>query len=71
VIEVADVGPGIAKEDIKKIFSPFYSTRELGLGLGLALCKRVVDAHRGDIYAEPRPGGGTIFKVVLPGADPV
>jgi two-component system NtrC family sensor kinase len=67
-IEVKDKGKGISSEDQKKIFDPFYSTRELGLGLGLALCKRIIDDHGGNISAEPRAGGGAVFKIMLPKA---
>jgi two-component system, NtrC family, sensor histidine kinase PilS len=66
VVEIRDRGPGIAPEDRKRIFEPFFSTRERGLGIGLALCKRIVEGHSGRIDAEPREGGGTVVRVTLP-----
>lgn len=66
VIEVADSGFGIAAEDIHRIFDPFYSTRELGLGLGLALCKRIAESHGGRIEAAPGEQGGSVFRLILP-----
>ncbi|MDD5309752.1 MAG: ATP-binding protein [Deltaproteobacteria bacterium] len=65
-IEVKDRGPGITPEDRRRIFEPFFSTRERGLGIGLALCKRIVEGHNGRIDAEPREGGGTVVRVTLP-----
>lgn len=66
LIEIADRGKGVAEGDADKIFDPFFSKRERGLGLGLALCKRIVEEHKGEISARPRQGGGTVFEVVLP-----
>ncbi len=66
VIEIRDSGCGIPAEDRGKIFDPFYSSRERGLGIGLALCKRIVDDHGGEIAALPREGGGSVFRVTLP-----
>jgi two-component system, NtrC family, sensor histidine kinase PilS len=69
VVAVADDGPGIPERDRIRIFEPFFSTRERGLGLGLAICKRIVDAHGGAIRVGPGDGGGTIFEIRLPAAD--
>jgi two-component system sensor histidine kinase PilS (NtrC family) len=68
-IEVGDSGQGIDADDIKRIFDPFYSTRELGLGLGLALCKRIAESHGGRIEAEPFGDGGSVFRLIIPCAD--
>jgi two-component system sensor histidine kinase PilS (NtrC family) len=70
VILVADDGPGIPERELARIFDPFYSTRERGLGLGLAICRRIVDAHGGEIRVEPGKEGGTIFEIRLPAAEP-
>ncbi|MCP4675437.1 MAG: PAS domain-containing protein [Deltaproteobacteria bacterium] len=67
IVEVYDTGKGIAAEEHDKIFDPFYSTRERGLGLGLALCQRIVDAHEGKLEAESREEGGSVFRVSLRG----
>ena len=66
VVEVRDTGPGIAPEDMERIFSPFFSTKPQGTGLGLAIVRNVVDAHDGRIDAQSAPGRGTTFKVTLP-----
>jgi two-component system, NtrC family, sensor histidine kinase PilS len=69
VIAVADDGPGIPDRDRARIFDPFFSTRERGLGLGLAICRRIVDSHGGTILVEPGDPGGTIFEIHLPAVD--
>jgi two-component system sensor histidine kinase PilS (NtrC family) len=66
IVEVRDTGRGIAEENLKSVFDPFFSTRELGLGLGLALCRRIVREHGGTIVAIPREKRGSIFRVTLP-----
>jgi len=65
-IEVVDNGPGISKEDVSKIFSPFYSTKENGTGLGLAIAWKIIKAHGGDIKATSTIGEGTKFTIMLP-----
>ena len=64
-IEVEDTGVGIAPADVERIFSPFFSTKEGGTGLGLALTHRIVGDHGGSIDVRSVPGGGTTFRVVL------
>jgi signal transduction histidine kinase len=64
-VTVADRGPGVAGDDLVKVFEPFYSTKG-STGLGLSTCYAIVEQHRGTIEAEPRPGGGALFKVRLP-----
>jgi len=63
---VEDSGPGITPEHQAQLFSPFFSTKARGSGLGLALCHRIVTEHGGTIGHEPRPAGGTGFRVTLP-----
>jgi signal transduction histidine kinase len=65
-LAVADTGPGIAAEDLPRIFDRYRSTREGGTGLGLALTKAIVEAHGGTIEARSRDGGGAVFVVRLP-----
>ena len=67
-IEVADRGPGIAPEQARRVFEPFYSTKPHGTGLGLAVSKRLVEQHDGTLTFAPRPGGGTVFRIQLPAA---
>jgi signal transduction histidine kinase len=66
-ILVSDRGPGISSEDRTKIFEPFFSKRPGGSGLGLAVCQGILRAHGGNIVAEDREGGGTTFRVRVPG----
>ena len=64
-ISIADTGPGIAKENLEKIFQPFYTTKHDGTGLGLPIAKRIITAHKGRIQVESFPGG-TVFTVEIP-----
>ena len=66
VVCVEDDGKGISKEDIDKVFYPFFSTKEGGAGLGLAIVYRIVEEHGGSIKVESGPGKGARFCVVLP-----
>lgn len=65
-ITVSDTGPGIAAEMAGRLFTPFASTKPTGTGLGLCISRRIVEEHGGQISAEPRPGGGTRFTILLP-----
>lgn len=66
VVRIEDRGPGIAAADRKRVFEPFFTTREKGSGLGLFVVRRVVEQHRGRVGLAPRPGGGTVVEVRLP-----
>jgi signal transduction histidine kinase len=70
VLTVADTGHGLPAELGEQIFEPFVSTKETGLGLGLPICRRLVEAHGGTIAAAGRPGGGAVFTVRLPLSPP-
>ena len=63
---VADVGPGIAPEVQQQLFTPFFTTKAEGMGLGLSLCRTVVEQHGGHLVFEPNPPQGTIFRFTLP-----
>jgi signal transduction histidine kinase len=65
-LSVADSGGGLPAGLGAQIFEPFVSTKETGLGLGLSICKRIVEAHEGEIQAANRPEGGAVFTVRLP-----
>jgi two-component system sensor kinase FixL len=67
-VSVADSGPGIAPELIDHLFQPFHSTKRDGMGLGLSICRTIVEAHGGRIRAEQNPTGGTIFRFCLAAA---
>ena len=66
VVRFVDQGPGITKEDMKKIFQPFFTTKECGTGLGLAISHKIVEAHNGKIMIKSRKGFGTIVNIFLP-----
>jgi two-component system, NtrC family, sensor histidine kinase PilS len=66
-LRIRDQGPGISPEDAERIFDPFYTTRDGGSGLGLAVVHRAVEAHKGRILADSPGGGGAEFTLYLPG----
>ena len=65
-IAVSDSGEGISPENMKKIFQPLFTTKAKGIGLGLVVCKNLVEANDGEIRVESEPGKGTTFTVLLP-----
>ncbi|MEA2775552.1 MAG: two-component system, LuxR family, sensor kinase FixL, partial [Acetobacteraceae bacterium] len=64
-IRVTDTGPGIAPEITSQLFQPFITTKPHGMGVGLSISRTIVEAHGGRLWAEPNPGGGTIFHMTL------
>ncbi len=66
---IGDTGVGIAEHDLPHIFEPFFSTKEEGSGIGLALVYRVVQDHGGQIEVRSQPGAGSSFTLILPSAD--
>jgi two-component system, NtrC family, sensor histidine kinase HydH len=67
-LRVTDSGPGLTAEAQKRLFEPLFTTRSKGIGLGLALCRRIVEKHEGTIIGRNEDRGGALFHVVLPGA---
>ena len=65
-ISVVDRGSGIDQEHREQIFNPFFTTKPEGVGLGLAIVARIVDAHSGSLDVESEPGRGSIFRLTLP-----
>jgi len=65
-LEVADAGPGLDPEIRSRLFEPFFTTKPSGLGMGLAICRSIVQAHGGHIRVAPRPGPGTTIQIQLP-----
>lgn len=68
-VSVADTGPGLAPDIAASLFQPFVTTKEDGLGIGLSICRTIIESHGGKIWMEPNKGGGTIFRFRLPAAE--
>ena len=66
VVEVRDRGVGLKSEELNQIFNAFYSTKSQGLGMGLAICRSLVESHGGRLWAEPNEGPGATFAFWLP-----
>jgi signal transduction histidine kinase len=65
-LSVSDSGSGIPTEKIKEVFEPFFTTRAQGMGLGLSIARTIVEAHKGQIWAENKATGGAVFRIRLP-----
>jgi signal transduction histidine kinase len=66
LVAVEDTGVGLAQESLEKVFDPFYTTKEHGLGMGLSICRSIIEAHGGRLWATPNAGPGATFEFVLP-----
>lgn len=66
-VKIRDTGVGMNRQVMKSIFDPFFTTKEEGLGLGLYICKKIIDDHKGRLTVESTPGEGTAFSIWLPG----
>lgn len=64
-VRVADTGHGLSEEIADRLFQPFVTTKPAGMGVGLSISKRIIEAHGGEMWAEPNPGGGTMFRFTL------
>lgn len=67
-ISVLDSGPGIEPGNLPHLFEAFFTTKPSGMGMGLAICRQIIEAHSGRIHAENCPDGGAVFRVTLPAA---
>jgi len=65
VVTIADHGPGVPDELRQHVFEPYFTTKQDGTGLGLALVRQTIEAHNGTITATDTPGGGATFSIVL------
>jgi two-component system, sensor histidine kinase and response regulator len=67
-VRVADTGPGLAPKVRERLFQPFTTTKAHGMGVGLSICRSIIEAHGGKLWATDNPGGGTLFCFTVPGA---
>ena len=65
-VSVADTGPGISEDMAEKLFQPFVTTKATGMGMGLSICRGIVEAHGGRLWLENNPGGGAVFRFNVP-----
>lgn len=70
VVSVADTGSGISADIAPQLFQPFITTKRQGMGIGLSISRTIVESHGGQIQAEPKPEGGTIFRFTLRAVNP-
>ena len=68
LVSVSDSGPGIAPADAGRVFEPFFSTKPNGMGIGLSICRSIIEAHQGKIWARANQRGST-FEFAIPSAD--
>jgi signal transduction histidine kinase len=69
VVIVRDSGPGIDPESLERVFEAFYTTKSSGMGMGLSICRSIIDAHGGRLWAEANEAGGAIFQFTVPSAE--
>lgn len=70
LVRVADTGPGIGPALAERLFEPFMTTKKTGMGVGLSICRTIIDAHGGKIWVEETPGGGATFAFTIPQGQP-
>ena len=69
LVAVCDSGPGIDPENIERVFEAFYTTKSSGVGMGLSICRSIIDAHGGRMWAEANEPRGAVFQFTLPGVE--
>jgi hypothetical protein len=67
-VAVRDSGPGIDPAHLERVFDAFYTTKPSGVGMGLSICRSIIGAHGGRLWAEPNASRGTVFQFNLPNA---
>jgi signal transduction histidine kinase len=70
MVAVTDRGPGIKPQEVERVFKAFHTTKDVGMGMGLAISRSIIEAHGGRLWAEPNIGPGTTFKFTLPSGAP-
>ena len=69
LVTVHDSGPGIDPERMERVFEAFYSTKTSGMGMGLSICRSIIEAHRGRLWAGANEPRGAVFQFTLPGTE--
>src|SRR5262249_45494539 len=69
LVQVRDSGPGIDTEKIERVFEPFYTTKTSGVGMGLSICRSIINAHGGRLWASANEPRGAVFQFTLPPPD--
>ena len=69
LVTVRDSGPGIESENLERVFEAFYTTKRKGMGMGLAICRSIIEAHGGRLWAEANKTRGAVFRFTLPNAE--
>jgi len=69
LVAVRDSGPGIAPTHLERVFEAFYTTKPSGVGMGLSICRSIIDAHGGRLWAETNDPRGAVFQFTLPNAE--
>jgi len=69
-ISISDTGAGFDKENLKRIYEPFFTTKTEGIGLGIPICRKIIEAHNGTMKISSRPSQGTTVEIRLPASAP-
>jgi signal transduction histidine kinase len=68
LVAIEDSGPGFAPQEMDRLFEAFFTTKRGGMGMGLSICRSIIDAHGGRLWASPRSPRGAVFRFTLPAA---
>jgi signal transduction histidine kinase len=66
LVSVGDTGTGIGQQDAEQIFNPLFTTKPDGMGMGLSICRSIIEGHDGRLWVVPNKAEGTIFQLLLP-----
>ena len=70
LVTVRDSGPGIEPTHLERVFNPFYTTKSSGLGMGLSICRSIIEGHGGRLWADANEPRGAVFQITLPAGSP-
>jgi signal transduction histidine kinase len=70
LVTIEDSGTGIDPKDVDRIFEPFFTTKSQGMGIGLSICRSIIESHHGRLWASSRIGHGAVFNIQLPAVRP-